>query len=105
MTFDKMADLKSSTAHIEEAEVAVEIKMLKSIVSTYAEAQRHMSVARRRWGTMLSDRRYAAAGYTGDPDENLAKTLERLREMQKAFHNVEDMPNQAPFKSENGTVN
>jgi hypothetical protein len=94
-------ELKSNFERLNEAEAAVEIRLLKAINAQYADAQRHMSVARKRWSTMLSDRRYAASGYVGDPDVNLVKSLEKLREIQKTLLEVENAPNLPSYKSEN----
>jgi hypothetical protein len=95
---DTREEFKSSAAQIEEAQMGVEIKMLKAINAQFAENQRHLSTARRRWATMLSDRRYAAAGYVGDPDENLTNGQKKLREMQAMFYKVANIPEEDPFK-------
>jgi hypothetical protein len=61
---------------------AYRINFLKEKLKLRAEIQRHLSTGRKRDVAELSDERYAAAGYLGNPDENLANAVGRLREME-----------------------
>lgn len=70
---------KSSAEQIADAARAVEIETLKDKARLYSELQLHLTTARKRNATRLSDERYAAAGYVGDPDLNLIDAVNRLR--------------------------
>jgi hypothetical protein len=70
---------KSSAQQKAEAERAVNIDSMKAKLALYSEAQKHLSVARKRLSTELSDEKYAASGYTGDAEANLIETINKLR--------------------------
>jgi hypothetical protein len=65
-----------------EAERAVKIETLKLKLKSYREIALHLSTARKRYTAQLSDERYAAAGYVGDPEENLISAVNNLRGVQ-----------------------
>jgi hypothetical protein len=75
--------LKSSAEQAEEAARAARMQMMKDKASLFAAIQLHLSTARKRNSTELSDEKYAASGHVGDPEQNLIEAVQSLRD---GFH-------------------